>query len=486
MIKYLIDNGADINSNKDKRDNSPLIYAIQTLENSEENDDIINYLIDHGADVNEINRQGDTPLIYAIRKGKIEVIKALIKHGADINRKTNFGSTPLITALFEKNDTIVKYLLNHGVDINERSNDNSTPLHYAIDLLIRNENESMAVVDFLLEKGANLKIKNKSGDTPLLLAIKTGNIELIERLLREGAILDPELPPQRDFVKIIDHREIDLVKKFNLYGVDTNLALIYAIEKGDLTIIKLLVEHCGVKINEQEHWNRPLPLRIAIKSGRVDVVKCLLEEGAKVNWHLLYAIKRGNKDIIKCLVDAGANVNYQQNRCSPNPLVKVGEHGNVNILRYVLDHGANLHQLYFHLSKIDGDRTEMMPLLIAILNRKIGIVKYMIDHGANVARVRGYFDNDPIKYAIQSTNLELVQSIVEHGAEVNEGCIEYAIMMGEINIVRYLIQHIKACDNSFYITNKFYNYHDEYYDLNLYYQIKEILDNKRKEIYSIH
>jgi len=484
IIEHLIDNGADLNG-KDSRNFSPLVYALQELKDNEENDDIIKYLIDYGANINEINKEGSTPLIYAIRKGKINIVHYLVEHGADINTKTSYGISPLVTAIYENNDILVEYLLNHGANVNEKSEDDGTPLHYAIAILTLNKYKSVNIVNNIIESGANLNIKNISGNTPLLLAIKVGDMELIEKLKKRGAQLEPNCPPNKNFVKIIDDGAMDLVKKFNLYGIDINLAFMYAIEKDNVEVMNYLIEHFGAKINEQVRWDHLPPLQIAIKNNNINAIKCLMEHHAVVRWNLHYAIKLGNKEIIKYLIEHGANVNYQQNRCSSNPLVKVGEHGNVNILRYLLDHGADLNQFYFHLSKIDGERKEMKVLLIALMNRKIGVAKYMIDSGADVTRVRGFFDNEPLKYAIQSTNYELVKYLVDHGAEVDDSWVESAIMTGEIDIVKYLIDHVKGCGKSFYRTNKFFNYHNEYYDLNVYYQIKEILDNKREEINSI-
>lgn len=48
--------------------------------------DVVNYLIKHGADVNIVNKNGQTPLLYAAENNQnLEITTALIKAGANIN-----------------------------------------------------------------------------------------------------------------------------------------------------------------------------------------------------------------------------------------------------------------------------------------------------------------------------------------------------------------------------------------------------------------
>ena len=50
----------------------------------------------------------------------------------------------------------------------------------------------MRGVKLLLKLGANLNVRNKSGDTPLHIAVEEGRIEIVEILLEAGADIQVE------------------------------------------------------------------------------------------------------------------------------------------------------------------------------------------------------------------------------------------------------------------------------------------------------
>ncbi len=77
VIKYLINNGANINSG----DESAIILAVDQPQ-------LLKILIDAGGDVNYENCFGKTAIYYAIQYDELETAKILIAAGADINHET--------------------------------------------------------------------------------------------------------------------------------------------------------------------------------------------------------------------------------------------------------------------------------------------------------------------------------------------------------------------------------------------------------------
>jgi ankyrin repeat protein len=77
--------------------------------------DVVKYLIQNGADVNAQDTYGQTALIYAASNeyGVLEIVKYLVEHGADVNVKVNYGrkSTALDVAEDEK---VIEYLREQG------------------------------------------------------------------------------------------------------------------------------------------------------------------------------------------------------------------------------------------------------------------------------------------------------------------------------------------------------------------------------------
>ena len=79
---------------------------------------------------------GFTPLHWAVYEslvtpGAQEVAKLLVFRGADINARDKEGSTPLFWALWQRNRDLADFLLAHGADPAIKGKENLTPLELA-------------------------------------------------------------------------------------------------------------------------------------------------------------------------------------------------------------------------------------------------------------------------------------------------------------------------------------------------------------------
>ena len=53
--------------------------------------EIVKYLVENGANINEKNKDGDTPLICASINGHLEIVKYLCQNGDNVNEKDKDG-----------------------------------------------------------------------------------------------------------------------------------------------------------------------------------------------------------------------------------------------------------------------------------------------------------------------------------------------------------------------------------------------------------
>jgi ankyrin repeat protein len=79
------------------------------------------------------------------------------------------------------NKAIVELLLENGADVNAKHNKDHTPLHFAV------RTGKKEVVKLLLTNGARINTKDEWGYTPLHWAARKGNLEVLEMLLANGA-----------------------------------------------------------------------------------------------------------------------------------------------------------------------------------------------------------------------------------------------------------------------------------------------------------
>lgn len=80
--------------------------------------DVMKYLIDQGADVNAVGDGGLSPILHAsVLRIRMNAIKYLIKRGANINAKDMTGMTVLMYVSEAGFLNFTKYLVEHGADI---------------------------------------------------------------------------------------------------------------------------------------------------------------------------------------------------------------------------------------------------------------------------------------------------------------------------------------------------------------------------------
>jgi tankyrase len=105
-------------------------------------------------------------------KRQRQAIEALLKTGADIQEADKNGVTPLHFAVRFRNVAAVEALLRHGANVNQAcKRSGSTPLHRAVTWTgapstAGKQEEAKEIIRLLLQYGADPALKNKSGKRP--------------------------------------------------------------------------------------------------------------------------------------------------------------------------------------------------------------------------------------------------------------------------------------------------------------------------------
>ncbi|EWY84207.1 hypothetical protein FOYG_13970 [Fusarium oxysporum NRRL 32931] len=170
------------------------------------------YIIHGGANIAVADNEGQQPLYLACVEGHTELVELLLSKKASIDAASNRGETPIAAACRNGHTKIVNILL--GGKANTKISDNRkwTPLHWAsvgnheeivkrllgVDTLNLNATEALAhwtplnvaaycghkgVVSLLLEKNADLYIKNSLQWTPLMTATTMQHLEIVRTIL---------------------------------------------------------------------------------------------------------------------------------------------------------------------------------------------------------------------------------------------------------------------------------------------------------------
>ncbi|KAH7089729.1 vegetative incompatibility protein HET-E-1 [Paraphoma chrysanthemicola] len=180
IVKRLLDAGADVTIT-DFRGRPPLMYAAQMGYF-----DIVKELVQHGANVEAVDEGGYTPLLCASERGHLEIVSFFIDCGAKLSVKNSNGLALLASASMSGCTKVVEMLLNEGVDITTTYSGGWTPFIAAA------SGGHFDVVKLFLDRpGTCVNSVNGHRRTALFCATMNDHISIVELLLLKGA--DPTL-----------------------------------------------------------------------------------------------------------------------------------------------------------------------------------------------------------------------------------------------------------------------------------------------------
>jgi ankyrin repeat protein len=298
--KLLIEHGATVDARENFGGQSALMWA-----SARRHPQMIELLVAQGASIDarsthrdyqrhitaegrpkSLDSGGFTPLLYAARENCLACVDVLLAKGADINLPDPDGVSPLHVSVMNANWDLAKKLVEAGADVNQWDIFGAAPLFTAVGNYTRrdggrasidppNETEGIAIVNLLLEQGANPNMQlffrpanvrgatNTRGSTPLIRAANNGDLDMVKLLLTNGAdatvyMADRQTPIHAVLAgRAAEKDALELIRVLHDAGTDVNVvALIvhieevrggsaahYAVRKRYKDVIRLLAEY---------------------------------------------------------------------------------------------------------------------------------------------------------------------------------------------------------------------------------------------------
>jgi ankyrin repeat protein len=423
-----------------------------------------------GADINKVSRKdGDTPLITALRRGHPDMIDYLLSQGAAVNATGINGVSPLMVAIEQSDSQSVASLLKAGADVKARDSLNQkSVLHYLARSQIAAHDVEIASV--LLASGADVNTADKNGVTPLHVAVMQSNVPLKNNCSDYGS---------------------GNVNCNNKSVIDDNNIVI-----GDKDLVSCLLHH-GAQINAHDKMGRTPLLFVLLGNGSGDVADRLVASGAEfVNGvpplsEAYAAALRGNTGIFNEALKRHADIQVRDEDGS-TVLHAAALSGNLAIARTTMDRGVSvtatdnndltpLHDaaiagnlpmvklLVARGAEINGQSRKegYTPLIEAILNDHDAVAEWLIVHGADVNLMSRSMES-PLHIAVEKGNLDMAVLLLNHGADINSShqivkdkniasgvsplMIALTLQRGNLDLMTYLLDHGAAIQKNMEIS----------------------------------
>ena len=265
---------------------------------------VVERLLSAGVSPNTTGPLGETALHLCARTGRPEAVKALIARGATVDTIENWrGQTPLMWAAAEGHADTMRLLIEAGADLNARSS-----------IIVWERQRTEEPRDKWLPPG---------GLTPLLYAARDGKLESAKVLISAGAdvnIVDPDLHTALILALVNGH--FDVAGALIQAGADVNME-----DKVGQTALYAAVNGHTVPAS-----NRPAPRETDDTLSSLDVIRMLLDKGARVDAPLRAQVPYRTK------LDRGGDGVLG---VGTTPLVRAAKSADVPVIKLLLERGAN-------------------------------------------------------------------------------------------------------------------------------------------------
>jgi len=383
-VWFLADKGANLTRTTEHAHASLVLSAVRHRSTA-----ALQQLKEYGVDLKHRHWNGNTVLHEAARMGEGEMVAWLLAHSdLDVNEKNDSGEGALAEASMMGHNDVIWKLLEGGAAFGDKGSGSATSiLHSAL----RHSNTDL--LDKMMEKGAltvdEINSPDKHGRLPLVEAVRSGTLTVIEWLIQHGA-----------------NASVEPV------GENAESAISVAASEDKFQILWRLHE-AGAPLNVTNEYGGT-PLMAAVHLGYQSDVLRLLDYGLDADHTnkrgdtpLSLAASRGDVSLMELLVARGATPRPRGPRAD-TPLHRASKFKKVDAVRYLLDS----HQMDVNHQNRRGDTA----LHEACRAGSVGVTELLLKRGASVSHTNKQ-GMTPLLEAADSGSLEVIKMLVEAGAD---------------------------------------------------------------------
>ncbi|WP_417611730.1 ankyrin repeat domain-containing protein [Owenweeksia hongkongensis] len=253
---------------------------------------VVKMLLAKGAKLDIVDTHGNSALTFAATNGvtNTEIYDVLIEGGADVKFTDHHGANALLlAAASDKDFALMNYFTGKGLDVKAKDNDGNSAFNYAA----RTGNIDM--MEQLVKAGVEYKGLNKEGGNAMLFAARgtrnaSNGIEVYKYLEKKGVKPNVVTNEGTTPLHLLAGRseDMEVLKYFIKKGVnpnqvdaDGNNALMISASRNKLMVVELFAKE--TKDINAVNKKGETALNNAVAGNTSEVVNFLLSEGAKTN-----------------------------------------------------------------------------------------------------------------------------------------------------------------------------------------------------------
>ncbi len=289
----------------------------------------------------------------------------------------------------------------------------------------------------LIAEGADPNAQDGIGNTPLTVAVRHGDIDMVHLLLNYGARVDGRgMLGVTPLMLAAEKDDAELVSVFLQAGADVNAksesgrtALLVA-QRNNNTPMTALLKSSGA----EEAPHPPRPERALTEKDLSRELSEMLSSG-DLDAHLIDAALEGDASRARRLLDKGADANTTGS-LGMTALMFAARGGHADTVTLLLMRGANLQaqsslgHTALSIAAMEGQAAALQPLIVS---------------GAKINK-RGYASMTPLMQAAQGGHVEAIRALILWGADVNAGndfemtALMFAAQAGHLQAVETLLE----------------------------------------------
>ncbi len=310
----------------------------------------------------------------------------------------------------------------------------------------------IADVEQWLAQGGDVHVKNPAGETLLRMALVGGRLDIIQLLQKHGADIHAEIQNDPSLIRqVATDGKHEVADELISRGADTSHVYVAAY-LGKLDQVKAHIESGAHDVSMAD---KTRILMGAITGGQADIIEYVLNHGANIrmNGLLSTAVRANRKQILELLIAKGADPNPGG---SWSPLhITLYHYPRLEMAKVLLSHGADPYDQRYE------DTWNPMHYAIDIANKDM--VKLFLDHRRDTDLLpyayyalkwghkdvlplfEPYVEISPIHLSCFYGKLDDARSYLEQGNDIEardtEGLslLQCAVLGSQMEIVDYLI-----------------------------------------------